>query len=299
LLHRIQAQTYKSLLLLFFRKEVSFLSLRFWGKTLGMSDEIEIFEARAVRAHRARAAATIDQVAPILEEASSRLLERLDDTTQKNRFSRALDLGGRGFIAPGLRARGITDVVTMDVASAMASRAGGAAVAGDAEFLPFAKSSFDLVIACLSLHWTNDLPGALIQIRQILKPGGFFVASMPVLPTLGEFRAALIEAEIEIAGGASPRISPFPELRDCAGLLQRAGFSLPVADKDEIFLTYQNPIALLRDLRGAGEGNALKMRSRKNPLTPPVLGRAFSAITNSDGQLAVTLHLATMSGFAG
>ena len=135
---------------------------------------------------------------------------------------------------------------------------GGLAVAADEEFLPFAPASFDLVVASLSLHWVNDLPGALIQLRHALRPDGLLLASLPALGTLDELRRALTEAEAALTGGAAPRVSPFPDLRDCAGLLQRAGFTLPVADVEEMRLLYADPFALLRDLRAAGETNALR-----------------------------------------
>ncbi len=170
-------------------------------------------------------------------------------------------------------------------------------VAADEECLPFAAGSFDLVVANLSLHWVNDLPGALLQLRQALRPEGLLLASLPVLGTLAEFRAALTEAEAEITGGASPRVSPFPELRDCAHLLQRAGFAMPVADLDEIRLLYADPFALLRDLRAAGETNAITHRSRTVParaLFPAALAR----LPVEGERVAVTLRMAVMTGWA-
>ena len=216
-------------------------------------DTMLVFDRRAVRHHRNRAAASVGQVADVLRDAAQRLLDRLDDTTR--RFTHALDVGGRGVVAPMLRARGI-GVVSSDLSPAMAALNGSPAVAADEEYLPFAAASFDLVVASLSLHWVNDLPGALIQLRQALRPEGLLLATLPVLGTLAELRDALTVAEAALTGGASPRVSPFPELRDCAQLLQRAGFVLPVADVTDLRLLYANPLALLQDLRAAGETNA-------------------------------------------
>src|SRR5690348_5226848 len=123
-----------------------------------MSAASEIFDRRVVRWHRDRAARRVGGVAEVLRDAAERLLDRLDDTTQ--RFAQALDVGGRGIVAPLLRARGV-DVVSCDLSSSMAALNGGPSVASDEEFLPFAAGSFDLVVASLSLHWINDLPGAL------------------------------------------------------------------------------------------------------------------------------------------
>ena len=260
----------------------------------GMSDSMLVFDRRAVRLHRDRAAATVGAVAPILREVAERLLDRLDDT--KHRFTKALDVGGRGVVAPLLRGRGIA-VVSCDLSPAMAAVNGGAAVAADEEFLPFAPGCFDLVVANLSLHWVNDLPGALIQLRMALKPDGLFLASLPALGTLGELRAALMEAEAMVAGGASPRVSPFPDLGDGAALLQRAGFALPVVDADRIAIAYRNPLELLRDLRAAGEGNAVRLRDRR---TPPraLFPVALSALPKQDERVPATLRLAMLTGWA-
>jgi SAM-dependent methyltransferase len=252
-----------------------------------------IFDRRAIRLHRDRAAATVGQVAPILGEVADRLLDRLDDTTR--RFSRALDVGGRGVVAPRLRERGIA-TVTLDPSPAMAA-VDPDGVAGDVEALPFRPGRFDLVVANLSLHWVTDLPGALIQLRQALVPDGLLLASLPALGTLGELRAALTEAEAALTGGASPRVSPFAGLSDCAGLLQRAGFALPVVDGDTIELRYADPLALLRELRAAGEANATVLRDRR---TPPraLFPMALASLPQRDGRSVATLRLAMLTGWA-
>ncbi len=262
---------------------------------------MHVFDRAAVRAHRDRAAAgPVAAVEPVLRDAAERLLDRLDDTTR--RFTAALDVGGRGVVAPMLRARGVGLVVSCDLSAAMAARSGepsgGLAVAADEEWLPFAPASFDLIVASLSLHWVNDLPGCLIQLRRALRPDGLLLASLPALGTLDELRAALTQAEAEVSGGASPRVSPFPDLRDCAGLLQRAGFALPVADLDVVALRYAEPLALLRDLRAAGEGNAVALRDRRIP-SRALFAQALGLLeADADGRFGVTLRLAMLTGWA-
>jgi SAM-dependent methyltransferase len=239
-----------------------------------MNEAMHVFDRPAVRRHRDRAAATVASVSDILRDTAERLLDRLDDITR--RFSDALDVGGRGVVAPLLQAR---------------------AVAADEEFLPFAPASFDLVVANLSLHWVNDLPGALIQLRHALRPDGLLLASLPALGTLAELRAALTEAETEISGGVAPRVSPFPDLRDCAALLQRAGFALPVADVEDIRLLYADPLRLLRDLRAAGEANATMLRDRRPP-PRALFAQALASLPQQDGRAVATLKLAIMTGWA-
>ena len=249
-----------------------------------------IFDRRLVALRRQRAAPRVAAVAPVLEDAAERLLDRLDDTTR--RFARALDLGGRGVVAPLLRARGVAQVVSMDLAPAMAARAGGIPVVADEEWLPFADGAFDLVVASLSLHVVNDLPGALVQLRRALAPDGLFLASLPGLGTLHGLRGALAEAEAVLRGGVSPRVSPFPELRDLAGLLQRAGFALPVADRESLALRYATPMGLVRDLRAAGEQAALAARDRR---TPP---RALFTAALAAAPLEFELPILVMTGWA-
>ncbi len=253
-----------------------------------------VFDRTAVRLHRDRAASTVGTMADVLRDAAERLLDRLDDTSR--RFVDALDVGGRGVVAPMLRDRGMR-VISCDLSPAMAAVNGGPCVAADEEFLPFGPASFDLIVASLSLHWINDLPGALLQLRQALRPDGLLLASLPALGTLAELRSALTEAEAEVSGGASPRVSPFPELRDCAHLLQRAGFVLPVADVEDIRLLYANPFALLTDLRAAGETNAIRQRTRVPP-SRALFPAALTRLPVEQDRVAVTLRMAVMTGWA-
>lgn len=253
---------------------------------------MEIFDRRAVRLHRDRAAGLVDRVAPVLQNAAERLVERLDDTTV--RFSQALDVGGRGIVAPLLRARGV-GVVSCDLSARMAAINGGPGVAADETRLPFGPGSFDLVVASLALHWVDDLPGALIQLRMALRPGGLLLASFPALGTLAALRTALTEAEHALTGGASPRVSPFPDGSDLAGLMQRAGFALPVVDVETITLSYGDPLALLHELRAAGEANAVALRSRMVPKRA-LFAAALGAMEQS-GRTPATLRVATVTGW--
>ena len=132
----------------------------------------------------------------------------------------------------------------------------------DDDVLDLAVGANDLVIHAMSLHWANDLVGQLIQCRRALRPDGLFLGFMFGGQTLHELRSCLAQAEAEVAGGLSPRVLPMAEIRDLGGLLQRAGFALPVADSFTKTVVYRDAFHLMRDLRAMGEGNALQGRIR-------------------------------------
>ncbi|MGA7261274.1 MAG: SAM-dependent methyltransferase, partial [Stellaceae bacterium] len=144
-------------------------------------------------------------------------------------------------------------------------------------------------------------PGALVQIRRILKPGGLFLAAMLGGSTLVELRTVLIEAELIEEGGASPRVSPAAELGDVAGLLLRTGFAMPVADAEKITVTYADALALMRDLRGMGETNALTAR-RRTSLRRATLARAALLYSERfgqpDGRVPATFEILFLTGWA-
>ena len=225
-------------------------------------DPLLVFDRTLLRRRRERAARDWNGRAFLKREIAERLVERLDDVRRS--FALALDLGSHGDeIATALARRNtVGHLVRADLGQGFACRAQGPAVVADEELLPFAPESFDLVLSAMTLHWVNDLPGTLIQIGRILKPDGLLLAAMLGGATLWQLRQALAAAESEIEGGLSPRVSPFADLRDAAGLLQRAGFALPVADSETVDVEYSDALALMRDLSAMGEGNLVVERRR-------------------------------------
>jgi SAM-dependent methyltransferase len=175
------------------------------------------------------------------------------------------------------------------------------AVVGDEERLPFAGERFDLAASLLALQSVNDLPGALVQIRRALKPDGLFIGCLLGGSTLSELRQAFTQAEAEVEGGASPRVALFADVRDLGGLLQRAGFALPVADSEVVRVRYGDPFALLRDLRAMGLTNPLQDR-RRTPLRRATLLRAAAIyaerFADPDGRLPATFELVWLSGWS-
>jgi NADH dehydrogenase [ubiquinone] 1 alpha subcomplex assembly factor 5 len=228
----------------------------------GQPDPLLVFDRDVVRLRRERAARGWADHAFLKREIAERLVERLDDV--RRTFGTALDLGCHGDeIARALQGRDtVGHIVRADLGYGFAHHVDGPAIVADEEALPFAAKGFDLVLSAMSLHWVNDLPGTLIQISRILRPDGLFLGAMLGGGTLWQLRQALAAAESEIEGGLSARVSPFADLRDAAGLLQRAGFAMPVADSETIEIEYQSPLALMRDLRGMGESNAVAERRR-------------------------------------
>ena len=262
---------------------------------------MRLFDRRAVRRHRDRAAASFRAHDFLFAEVAARLADRLEDVNR--RFADVLDLGCRdGVMARALAARGGDASVTgCDPSLEMARRAGGRAVVADEDALPFGDGAFDLVLSALSLHWVNDLPGALVQIRRVLRPDGLLLAAMLGGGTLGELRRALIEAEDRIEGGASPRVSPFAELRDAGDLLQRAGFALPVVDADIITVSWPDALSLMRELRGMGETNAVAER-RRGPTRRATLFAAAERYRelygDGDGRVPATFEILYLTGWA-
>jgi SAM-dependent methyltransferase len=171
----------------------------------------------------------------------------------------------------------------------------------DDERLPFKPDSLNLIVSLLALHWTNDLVGALIQIRRALKPDGLFLGAFLGGATLNELRQSLLAAEVEATGGAGPRVSPFADGLDGAGLLQRTGFALPVADVDRLTVLYPHPLKLMADLRAMGETNVLFDRPRR-PLSRAVLARMCEIYVERfgrpDGRIPATFEIVSLTGWA-
>jgi SAM-dependent methyltransferase len=223
-----------------------------------------LFDRELLRHRRNRSARTLHNYDFLVQRAFDDMCDRVESVTRD--FETGLILGGGPAVVPALRARDagqkIDTLIQSDLAPVIAARLGENAICVDEECLPFAPESLDIVLAPLSLHWTNDLPGTLLQINHALKPDGFFATCVLGGSTLTELRQSLMAAEIELTGGAAARVSPFAGTFDLAALLQRAGFALPVADVDRVTVRYDNAFALMADLRGMGETSVLSDRPR-------------------------------------
>ena len=245
-----------------------------------------IFDRRVRRRHAQRAAPTLAKHDFLRNALADDLAERLTGIARK--FERVLDLGGTmgdRIAAPLLVRCGLV-------------AAGGLSVVGDEDRLPFADASFDLIASAGVLQGVGDLPGALLLARRALVPDGLVIASFFGGATLSELRADLLAAESDLTGRAAARIAPMVDPREAAALLQRAGFSLPVADVDSLVVKYDSLFALIKDVHGTGDGNAL---SDRVPLRRDVLAdaaRRFGERADAAGRVAVTVQVITLAGWA-
>lgn len=260
-----------------------------------------LFDRTLLKARRLRALKAAKPGADfLLEMVAEDLADRL--TAISRNFPLALDLGGHtGRIAAVLKASGKTGTVLRGDLLVADPHLAAPDLVLDDELPPLAPGQLDLIASGLSLQWANDLPGALIQIRQALKPDGLFLGVLLGGDTLHELRDVLMRAELELTGGAAPRVSPFADTRDLGGLLQRAGFALPVTDMDRLTVRYSSLFALMADLRAMGATSILAERSRK-PLTRAIFLRAAELYAEDyadpDGRIRATFTLMSLSGWA-
>ncbi len=256
---------------------------------------VEIFDRQLVRRQRNRAAPAIENHNFLINWAYKNLLDRLEDI--KRDFPLTLQIGGR---AQTDRHSAIKKLITLDIAENYLGNA-EIAVQADEEFLPFAENALDMIISPLSLHTVNDLPGALIQINRALKPDGLFLGALLGGETLFELRDCMMQAELNIKGGASPRVAPFADKQQLGALLQRAGFALPVVDSEIVTVTYDDIYKLMRDLRGMGESNSLKDRSKK-PLGRKMLAETErlykEKFSEKDGRIEASFEVIFLIGWA-
>jgi SAM-dependent methyltransferase len=258
-----------------------------------------IFDRKMLRIRRQRAT-LLKPATFLLDRVAGDLADRL--AAVQRRFDLALDLGTSG---EAVR-RALHDVASVGTIVAAAFPEAGSPraapfVVADEEALPFRDGALDLVVSALALHFVNDLPGTLVQIRRALKPDGLFLAALVGGETLTELRQSFAAAESETTGGISPRVAPFADVRDLGALLQRAGFALPVTDRDRVTVRYDSAFALMHDLRRMGSTNVLIDRLRR-PLGRTTLVRMAELyrerFADPDGRVRATFEIVWLSGWA-
>ncbi|HEY3951724.1 methyltransferase domain-containing protein [Phenylobacterium sp.] len=269
-----------------------------------MSAPPRLFDRALHRRRLDRAAAGFAGADFLQRRAALDLVERLEAIMRD--FPVAVDLSARRgafreALAGSDAAARVGLLIEAELSPAMLAGRAGPRLVADEERLPFAPASLDLAVGAFGLHWTNDVVGALIQVRRALKPDGLLLAAFLGGSTLTELRQALTQAEDELWGGAGSRVSPFADSRDAAGLLQRAGFALPVADVDRVSVRYDHPLKLFADLRQMGETNVLAERHPR-ALTRALIARAgeiyAERFAGPDGRIPATFEIVTLTGWA-
>lgn len=261
-----------------------------------MSTPDPLFDTSLVRRRLARAVAG-GYAGFLLERAAEDLDDRLAAVLRD--FRRILDLSSPIAAAEPILSRRFPEAERFRLSPQ--AEGGANRVVGDAEWVPIRQASIDLVVSLLALQAVNDLPGVLVQVRRSLKPDGLFVGCLLGGATLTELRQCLTQAESELEGGVSPRVAPFVAIREAGGLLQRAGFALPVVDSDLLTVRYSDAFALMRDLRAMGMTNALSDR-RKSPTRRTTLLRAAQIygerFADPDGRIRASFEIVWLSGWA-
>ena len=262
-----------------------------------------LFDQQLIRQHRQRAAGKYSDFAFLKDAAAARLADRLD--LIRRDFDLCLDVGAHDgrLMQHFARLGKIGQMIQTDPAEkfAIATRQRGPGVVHVLSELPYKPESFDAVFSCLSLHWVDDLPGLMMQARQLLRPDGLLLVNLLGGNSLIELKQVLVEAEHAITGGVSPRCAPMADIRDIGGLMSRAGLALPVADSDRITVHYPHMFKLMEDLRGMGEQNALLARL-KAPTKRQIFLQAAEIYRKrfgrADGQIPASFEIVTLTGWA-
>ncbi|WP_162654791.1 class I SAM-dependent methyltransferase [Lentilitoribacter sp. Alg239-R112] len=233
----------------------------------------------------------------LLKYVNQELDERLSVIERK--FKTAIQLHGyTGDLADRIRQRGQAD--HFQLIDWFQQNHDDATLVTSLEKFPDLSSKADLIVSPLSLHLTNDTPGMFMQINKALSPDGLFSGAVLGAGTLQELRECLLVAETELFGGASARVLPFADIRDFGGLLQRAGFTLPVIDSEGLTVRYDSLFALMKDLRAMGMTNSLTDRSKK-PTSRTLFKRAneiyLERFSDHDGRIRASFNIIYLNGW--
>lgn len=264
-----------------------------------MSDH-PIIDETALNRNRKRALAMhIDGADFLLQRTAEDIALRL--STVKRHFDLAVDLNSSGnAIKTALEVESMIKTLFSTRSVGFEGQGPFSAVMAD-DMIAFGNARLDLVVSALTLQFVNDLPGLLIQIRRTLKPDGLFMASMVGSGSLSELKQSFLKAEVEITGAAHARILPFVDVRDAGGLLQRAGFALPVSDVDRLTVRYDTPLGLMHDLRAMGAVNCLTERSKtflRRDVFMKTMENYARDYSDADGRIRATFEIISLSGWA-
>lgn len=257
--------------------------------------ESEIFNRTLLKLRRDKAAKNYSDHDFLNREITMRLLDNLDDIRRE--FKMVFNMNGhQETIQPYFQN---SLLINSDLSFNMLGAVNS--IQCDEEYLPIKPQSLDLVFSVLNLHTVNDLPGTLIQILHSLKPDGLFMAAAFGGETLHELRASMLKADMDALGGIRPHVSPFMDVRDAGGLLQRAGFALPVVSTERITVTYESAFILMKELKGMAENNILAKGYKgltKPSLMMKVAEHYHNDFANEEGRIPVTFDILYFKGWS-
>lgn len=242
----------------------------------------EIFNRKLLQQNRLRTAKAYSNHSFLYHEIANRIVEDLEFFADK--FENVLEIGARDGYLSGLLAdkKIAQNLVLTDLIDNFSDKNSKKEFSQDTsenfnknlfaqkithitddENLPFEEQSFNLIISNLNLHHINNIPQFLVQVKNLLKPGGIFIASFFGQENLKELHETIFKTEQEIYGGVSPRMIPTIDVKTAAMLLQKAGFANPVSNLETIEVSYDDAKKLLQDLKNMGQGNIMHKRSRR------------------------------------
>ncbi|MBT5187140.1 MAG: methyltransferase domain-containing protein [Kordiimonadaceae bacterium] len=263
----------------------------------GPLKEVEIFNRPLIKKRRDRIASEFRKHDFINQEITNRLIDNVQDIKRNFNIILNMNCDERSMHTHFEN----VFVINQDLSYKMVSRYEGLKIQADEELFPFQNQSLELILSCLNLHWVNDLPGALAQLLHGLKPDGLFLGALFGGETLTELRQSMLKADMDHRGGISPHISPFVDVRDAGSLMQRAGFTLPVVSTERITVTYSDAFALMKELKGMGENNAL-MKGYKALSSPKLMMKVAEnyhlSFANEQGRIPVTFDIIYLQGWA-
>lgn len=257
-----------------------------------------IFNKNSLKLHRERAYKNLDDYNFLIKHSTASIKEKLSEINYQKDY--ILDIGSRDaeffqFLQQQAKELSLVDIAANNLD--LTAKAQKFILDEDLSSLP--KNKFNLITSILYLHYINDLPGFLSQIKNCLNEKGLFVASFFGGDTLKDFKESCLKADMENAQ-AVPRITPFIEIKTMGMILQKLGFFMPVIDSEMVEVTYDEPMKLIRDLHHMGESNILA-QAKKSFTSKEQLARIAkkyqSLFADKQGKITAKFEIINITAF--
>jgi len=238
----------------------------------------EIFNRCLLKQNRVRALKNYGDHNFLVHEIANRIVENVKDLGIK--VTDVLELGAMdGYLSNNIKAKN--------------------KVIGDEEDLSFEDESFDLVVSNLNMHFINDVPKFLMNVKRILRKDGVFIASFFGEENLSELAHVLHLVQNEFYGGVSPIMPPTIDVKTSANLLQKSGFGSPISDFDKIEVMYADVMNLFKDIKYMAQGNILNTKSNRfftKSFLEAICKKYFDEYSDSSKQVRATFEVVTIMG---